>query len=131
MLNRSLFDAPQGINRKTFFVPTLTAQPEGAGLSRPRLRARLRVALIGPTPRVTLVRWVRTLPALAKALFRALQRLAVAEAVLVLTAALCVLAGLPAVLTAFLVALVNLVVNVALAVLTLGPVVRRLVRGRA
>lgn len=60
---------------------------------------------------------------------RLVQRVFIAEAALWLTAALCALAGFPAVLTAFSVALVAFALNCWLAVRTLGPLCRNLLRG--
>ncbi len=60
---------------------------------------------------------------------RFVQRVFIAEATLWLTAALCALAGFPAALTAFSVALVAFVLNCWLAVRTLGPLCRNLLRG--
>lgn len=66
---------------------------------------------------------------LARGVFRFVQRVFIAEAVLWLTALVCALAGFPAVLTAFCVALVGFVVNCWLAVRTLGPFWRNLMKG--
>lgn len=60
---------------------------------------------------------------------RLVQRVFIAEAALWLTAALCALAGFPAALTAFSVALVAFVLNCWLALRTLGPLCRNLLRG--
>ncbi len=65
----------------------------------------------------------------AGGVLRLVQRVFAAEACLWLTAALCALAGLPAVLTAFSVALVAFVLNCWLALRTLGPLCRNLWRG--
>lgn len=66
---------------------------------------------------------------IARGLFRLIQRVFIAEAVLWLTALVCALLGFPAVLTAFCVALVGFVVNCWLAVRTLGPFWRNLMKG--
>lgn len=66
---------------------------------------------------------------LGKAVFRAVQRVLIAEAALLLTIALCALAGLPAIVTAFCAALVELVGSVVVAVLTFAPIARKLLRG--
>ena len=66
---------------------------------------------------------------LVRAVFRLIQRVFIAEAVLWLTALICALAGFPAVLTAFCVALVAFVVNTWLAVRTLAPVFCKFVKG--
>lgn len=66
---------------------------------------------------------------LAMAAFRLIQRVFIAEATLWLTALVCALAGLPAIVTAFCVALVAFIVNCWLAVRTLGPVCRKLWKG--
>ena len=63
---------------------------------------------------------------LASAVFRLVQRILVAEASIWLTVVLCALAGFPAALTAFSVALVSFVMNCWLAVRTLLPVCRNL-----
>ncbi len=63
------------------------------------------------------------------AILRLVQRVFIAEAALWLTAVICALAGLPAVLTAFAVALVGFLMNCWLAVRTLGPLCRNLWRG--
>jgi hypothetical protein len=60
---------------------------------------------------------------------RLVQRVFIAEAALWMTAAVCALAGFPAALTAFSVALVAFVLNCWLALRTLGPLCRNLWRG--
>ncbi len=60
---------------------------------------------------------------------RLVQRVFIAEAALWVTAAVCALAGFPAALTAFSVALVAFLLNCWLAVRTLGPLCRNLWRG--
>lgn len=57
------------------------------------------------------------------------QRFVVAEAALLITIALCVLAGFPAIVTAFFAALVEFLVSIWLAVRTLGPVFRKYLLG--
>lgn len=62
-------------------------------------------------------------------LFRLIQRVFIAEAVLWLTGLLCVLMGFPAILTAFCVALVGFIVNLWIAIRTFGPSLRKFVKG--
>lgn len=130
-LPRSLFDAPQGVTPKTFFVPTLSANrraqdPSRSRAARPALPGRLDGSEHGGTPRAS----GRIARNLARAVLKLVQRVFIAEAVLWLTALACALAGFPAVVTAFFVALVGLLVNLWLAVRTLAPIGRRLFRGR-
>lgn len=130
--NRSLFDAPQGINHpKTFFVPTLTAHRRAQAGSRrreaPPLAGCLDAGEHGGKPRAS---GSITRTAL-RAVLKLLQRVFIAEALLWLTALACALAGFPAVVTAFCAALVGFLANCWLAVLTFRPIVGRLIRGRS
>lgn len=129
MSSRSLFDAPQGVTPKTFFVPTLSANRRAQPLSRrrgaPPLAGCLDRGEHGGTPRAS----GRITHAL-RAVLRLAQRIVVAEALLLATIAICALAGLPAIVTAFFAALVEFLVSVWIAVRTLGPALGRLIRGR-
>lgn len=78
------------------------------------------VAVDGPRAKVAL-KW----------LLKLAKRVCAAQALTLAVIAICVLAGLPAILTAFLVALVEFIANIYVAVRTLGPVFRKfLLRGQ-
>lgn len=67
--------------------------------------------------------------ALVRAAVGLVGRCLAVEGVLVATALVCALVGLPAIVTAFCVALVGFLANLWLALRTLGPVARRLLNG--
>ncbi len=129
MTSRSLFDAPQGVTPKTFFVPTLPAHRRAEDLSRRRAAPPLAGCLDrsehGGTPRAS----GRITRNPLRVVLRLVQRVVVAEAVLLATIAICALAGFPAIVTAFFAALAEFLVSVWIAVRTFGPALGRLVRG--
>lgn len=132
---RPLFDAPQAVDfSRTPFVPTVSTPRRAEGGSRRRVAAPKGLALMRLSTAVRCLQGSRSsssfLNIVVRAVFRLAGRICVADGALLLLAALCALVGLPAALTAFLLAVAGLMFNCWVAVGVWAPVVRRLIQRR-